>query len=324
MHPASDRPIVVEDLETETRFGGPELPTSHDVRSGISTISGPYDEPWGILGTHDTERRTFTDEDVAFIRSVATVLAEAIERHRYQRELEGLVADLETSNERLEQFAYAASHDLQEPLRMVSSYLQLVERRDEDELDAKGREFLEFAVDGADRMRSMIDGLLAYSRVETRGEPFRPIDLEDVVADVRDDLDVRFGETDAELSIEELPRVEGEERQIRQAFQNPIDNAVTYSGDDPPRIRVSAERNGTVWTVSVSDGRLGIDPADQEHVFEIFQRVTLRDERAGAGIGLALCERIVERHDGDIWVESEPGEGSTFSFTLPAVDERGG
>ena len=323
---ANDHPIVVEDLETETRFSGPELLTSHDVRSGISTVIGPFDEPWGILGTHHTERREFTAEDVNFVHSVANVLAEAIERHRYQEELEALVADLEKTNERLEdsnqrleQFAYAASHDLQEPLRMVSSYLQLIERRYGDELDEDGREFLGFAVDGAERMRAMIEGLLEYSRVETRGDPFRPVDLDAVLADTLDDLRVTIEETDAEITSEELPRVEGDENQLRRVFQNLLHNAIEYSGDEPPRVHVSASREGSRWRISVSDEGIGIDPEDADRVFEVFNRLHTRDEHAGTGIGLALCERIVERHGGEIGIDSEPGEGSTFSFTLPAV-----
>ncbi|RKD94833.1 ATP-binding protein [Halopiger aswanensis] len=318
----NDHPIVVEDLETEARFGGPALLRDHDVRSGISTIIGPSDEPWGILGTHGTERKTFTDEDVNFVQSVANVLAEAIERQQYQTELEALVADLEASNERLEQFAYAASHDLQEPLRMVSSYLRLIENRYGDELDADGEEFLAFAVDGADRMREMIDGLLQYSRVETGGDEFEPVDLNEVLADVRDNLRVTIEESDAEITAERLPRVEGDRGQLQQIFQNVLANAIQYSGDEPPRVHVSAEQSGSRWTVSIADEGIGIDPEDQDRIFDVFQRLHSRDTHPGTGIGLALCERIVERHGGEIWVESEPGAGTTVSFTLPTVDEQ--
>ena len=313
--------VVVEDLETETRFSGPDLLTDHDVQSGISTVVGPSDEPWGILGTHDTESHTFSEEDISFVQSVANILAEAIERDQYQTELEGLVADLGESNERLEQFAYAASHDLQEPLRMVSSYLQLLEDRYGNELDDEAGEFIGFAVDGADRMRHMIEGLLQYSRVETHGSRFEPVDLDDVVADVREDLDVQIEESDAEVVTEALPRVTGDESQLGQVLQNLLKNAIAYSGDEPPRVHISAEQNGTECEVSVRDEGVGIDPAEQERIFEVFQRLHARDDQGGSGIGLALCERIVERHGGDIWVDSEPGEGATFSFTLPVVTE---
>ena len=237
------------------------------------------------------------------------------ERKEYQRKLE-------QSNERLEQFAYAASHDLQEPLRMVSSYLQLLENRYADELDEAGEEFIEFAVDGADRMREMIDALLAYSRVDTQGEPLEPVDVDEVVEAVRDALQMKIVESGAELTVDDLPRVRGDESQLRQVFQNLFSNAIEYSGDEPPRIHVSAERARSKWIVSVEDEGIGIDPEDQDRIFKVFERLHSRDEYEGTGIGLALCERIIERHEGSIWVDSEPGEGTTFSFTLPAVESR--
>ncbi|EMA36086.1 multi-sensor signal transduction histidine kinase [Halobiforma lacisalsi AJ5] len=244
------------------------------------------------------------------------VARDVTERNEYQRKLE-------ESNERLEQFAYAASHDLQEPLRMVTSYLQLLERRYGDALDEDGEEFLAYAVDGAERMKAMIDGLLEYSRVETRGDPLEQVDLNAVLEDVRDDLTVQLAEADADVEVDSLPRVRGDADQLRQVFQNLLSNAVEYSGDEPPRIEVTAEENpgeGT-WTVAVSDEGVGIDPADQERIFEVFQRLEGTGRGSGTGIGLALCKRIVERHGGEIAVESEPGEGTTFYVTLPAADE---
>ncbi|WP_135536012.1 PAS domain-containing sensor histidine kinase [Halostella pelagica] len=236
------------------------------------------------------------------------------ERREYERKLE-------ESNERLEQFAYAASHDLQEPLRMVTSYLQLLENRYADELDGDAREFIGFAVDGAERMREMIDGLLKYSRVETKGDPFESVELEEVLSDVRDDLQIQIEESDAEITGGSLPRVEGDPGQLRQVFQNLLENAIEYSGDGPPRVHVDAERDGSKWRLSVSDEGIGIDPDDEERIFEVFQRLHSRKEHAGTGIGLALCKRIVERHDGDIWVDTERSEGTAFSFTLPAAEE---
>ncbi|MCU4971939.1 ATP-binding protein [Halobacteria archaeon AArc-m2/3/4] len=247
------------------------------------------------------------------------------ELQRTQAELEETVSELAASNERLEQFAYAASHDLQEPLRMVSSYLQLIERRADDELSEEAEEFLAYAVDGAERMRGMIEGLLEYSRVETQGEPVEPVELDDVLADVRTDLRMRIEESDAEITADSLPRVQGDAGQLRQVFQNLLSNAIEYSGDEPPQVDITAERRSeATWTVSVRDDGLGIDPADQDRVFEVFERLHSRADHAGTGIGLALCQRIVERHGGEIRVDSEPGEGATFSFTLPAVDEQEG
>ncbi|ADB61805.1 multi-sensor signal transduction histidine kinase [Haloterrigena turkmenica DSM 5511] len=260
------------------------------------------------------------DESDAQVGVLFTDVTERVER---ERRLEELVERLETSNDRLEQFAYAASHDLQEPLRMVSSYLQLVERRYGDELDAEGREFLQFAVDGADRMREMIDGLLKYSRVETEGDPFEPVDLNAVLEDVLDDLQLRFEESNGEVTTESLPTVEGDSGQLRQIFQNLLDNAIEYSGDGPPRIRVSAERRSgdDAWEISVSDDGIGIDSEYSDQIFDVFQSYHEGEGYNGTGIGLAICERIIERHGGEIRVTSEPGEGSTFTFTLPAASD---
>ncbi|WP_226482998.1 sensor histidine kinase [Natrinema amylolyticum] len=240
---------------------------------------------------------------------------------RTEARLEEAVTELEASNERLEQFAYAASHDLQEPLRMITSYLQLIESRYGDELDADGEEFIDYAVDGAERMQNMIDGLLEYSRVETEGDPLEAVDLDAVLDDVLTDLQFKLEETDTEITREPLPTVDGDDRQLQQLFQNLVSNAIEYSGDEPPRIHVSAVREGGTWTVSIRDEGDGIDPADADRIFEIFQRCHSADEQPGSGIGLALCKRIVERHDGEIWVDSEPDVGSTFSFTLLACTE---
>ncbi|SIR05986.1 sensor histidine kinase [Natronorubrum daqingense] len=278
------------------------------ILTSLGTTAG-----YGI-GVHDGKARTRERELEHRNRALEAT----------QRELEETVArlersnrQLEASNERLEQFAYAASHDLQEPLRMVSSYLQLIDRRNDD-LDAETEEFLKYAVDGADRMRRMIDGLLRYSRVETEGEPLEPVDLETVFEEICDDLSVKIAECDGEVTADDLPRVEGDEAQLRQLLGNLIRNALEYSGEEPPSVHVTAERNGADWRLSVSDDGIGIDPAEQERIFEMFQRLHTREEHEGTGLGLALCERIAERHDGTISVDSTPGNGSTFTVTLPA------
>ncbi|WP_224269203.1 ATP-binding protein [Haloprofundus salinisoli] len=552
----SEEPVIVDDLRTEERFSGPDLLVDHDVVSGISVIIGSFGDPWGILGTHTTAKRTFTEHDVNFVQNVANILASTIESEQTKRRLKeetqvrdqivdtspvgiviinadetiqfaneraeeiyarsqeelatisaddsrwdlidtqgnplpdekrpfkrvmatgksvfdvefglrqpdgqrvwvsvngsplpidggeehraifalnditerkrleaefeemvGRVSDafyalddefrfthvneraaellqhsreellgknlwevfpsaaeidevweafhtaretqeatsyelyydtldfwveaniypsetgvsvyfrditeqvereqaLEKSNERLEQFAYAASHDLQEPLRMVSSYLQLIERRYADALDEDGEEFLEFAVDGANRMREMIDGLLEYSRVDSRGRPLEPVNLGSAFEDVRDDLQMQIEDQDAEIAVENLPRVEGDAGQLRQVLQNLLSNAIQYSGDEPPEISVSAERSGSMWTISVADKGIGIDPDNRDRIFNVFEQLHGPEKHDGMGIGLALCQRIIERHDGEIWVDSAPNEGATFSFTIPAA-----
>ncbi|SFS68350.1 PAS domain-containing protein [Halostagnicola kamekurae] len=258
-----------------------------------------------------------SDEDGTVFAGMMMV-QDITERVRSKRKLEELVDELEESNERLEQFAYAASHDLQEPLRMVSSYLTLVERRYGDVLGEEGTEFIDFAVDGADRMQEMIDGLLAYSRVDTGGNPFEPVDCERLLEDVLADLEMKIDETDAEITVESLPTVHGDPGQLRQLFQNLLDNALTYAGGESPRVTVFAEQSQSSWTISVRDSGIGIDPADADRIFEVFNRLHSVEEYAGAGIGLALCQRIAERHDGRIWVDSNGTDGSTFSVHLPA------
>ncbi len=289
--------LTLYHVQPDTGLSEPER--SLPILTGFSCVAG-----FGV-GMYDARAKTQTEK-----------------LERQNRLLERTQTQLEESNERLEQFAYAASHDLREPLRMVSSYLQLIERRYGDDLDEDGEEFLDYAIDGSDRMRRMIDGLLDYSRVDTQGEPFEPVALDAVLADVCTDLEVQIVDTRAEIEFGALPRVEGDADQLRQLFQNLVANAIEYSGDEPPQIEIDAERNGENWIVSVRDRGIGIDPAEQERIFEVFQRLHGRDEHPGAGIGLALCERIVERHGGEIWVESERGSGSTFSVTLPAADER--
>jgi signal transduction histidine kinase len=293
--------LVLFQLQPAGRVSSPY--TSPPILVALSTVAG-----FGI-GLHDAKAKTRTRELEHRNRQIRET----------RTELEETVDQLRTSNERLEQFAYAASHDLQEPLRMVSSYLQLIERRYVEDLDEEGREFLEFAIDGADRMRAMIDGLLAYSRVESEGEPLEPVELGPVVEEVREDLQVKIEETDAEIAVEDLSRVDGDADQLRQVFQNLFENAITYSGEAPPRIHVDAERTDGTWTISVEDEGIGIPPEDQEQVFEVFERAHSRSEHDSSGIGLAVCQRIVERHGGEIRIDSEPGEGTTVSFTLPAA-----
>ncbi|MDG5758863.1 PAS domain S-box protein [Natronococcus sp. A-GB1] len=268
----------------------------------------PFDGDGRIIMEHGEPVR---DADGDVRRAIVT-LTDITERKEYERKLK-------ESNERLEQFAYAASHDLQEPLRMITSYLELLERRYGDELDADGEEFLEFAVDGADRMREMIDALLEYARVDTRDQPFEPVELDAVLEDVRETLRMKIDESEAEIEAESLPRVRGDPAQLHQLLQNLLSNAIEYAGEGSPRIRIETEQTGSSWEVAIHDEGVGIDIDKQAQVFDVFERLHSQEEHPGTGIGLALCKRIVERHGGEISVESEPGEGATFAFTLPAA-----
>jgi signal transduction histidine kinase len=242
---------------------------------------------------------------------------EVLQREQAERALARKAEELARSNRELEQFAYVASHDLQEPLRMITSYLQLIERRHKGKLDAESDEFIAFAVDGANRLSQLINDLLSFSRVSTRGKPPEPVDCSAVLGQVRANLAALFEETHALMTNDELPTVMADAGQLTQVFQNLVGNAIKFRGAEPPRVHVSARQEGDEWIFSVRDNGIGIDPQYHERIFVLFQRLNPRHEYPGTGIGLAIAKRIVERHGGRIWVESEPGKGSTFHFSIP-------
>jgi PAS domain S-box-containing protein len=247
------------------------------------------------------------------------IIRDITERKRAEEALKEKTEELARSNQDLEQFAYVASHDLQEPLRMVTSYVQLLSQRYRDKLDSDAGEFIGFAVDGATRMWKLINDLLTYSRVGTRGKELESTDCEAVLNQSLNNLKVAIEEKGAVVTHDPLPKVMADNLQMGQLFQNLIGNAIKFRGNEPPRIHVSASRKGNVWTFSVRDNGIGIAPEYAERIFIIFQRLHGRNEYDGTGIGLAICKRIVERHGGRIWAESEVGKGATFYFTLPAI-----
>ena len=239
------------------------------------------------------------------------------ERKRAEEELQRTMVELERSNAELEQFAYIISHDLQEPLRMVASYTQLLEKRYKGSLDADAEEFIAYAVDGARRMQNMIQSLLSYSRVGTRGKPFQPTECESVFEQALANLKLTIDESGAGVTHDPLPRVMADETQLIQLFQNLLGNAIKFRDEKQPRIHVSAKEDSNECLFSVSDNGIGINPEYFDRIFVIFQRLHGREEYPGTGVGLSVCKRIVERHGGRIWVESQPGEGSTFHFAIP-------
>lgn len=236
--------------------------------------------------------------------------------HATIKELRRRTEELDRSNRELQSFAYMASHDLQEPLRVITNYVQLLAERYKGRLDEKADKFINFAVDAAARMQKLIDDLLQYSRVATHGKEFAPTNLEAALAEALANLQVAITESQAEVTHEPLPTVSADALQMTQLLQNLVGNAIRFRSAEPPRIRVSAEVKGEVWEIAVSDNGIGIDPEDQDRIFQIFQRLHTQSEYSGTGIGLAVCQRIVERHGGRIWAESRVGEGSTFRFTV--------
>jgi PAS domain S-box-containing protein len=259
--------------------------------------------------------------EVGGTRIYTAVLRDVTERARAEEELARQADELARSNAELEQFAYVASHDLQEPLRMVASYTQLLARRYGDKLDDDAHEFIGYAVDGVRRMQSLISDLLAYSRVGSRGGTPERTDLDGVLARTLDALGPAIQESGAEVTSDPLPTVTADPVQIGQVLQNLIANAVKFRGEAPPRVHVGVRRAGGEWIISVQDNGIGLAPEYAPRIFVIFQRLHTRAEYPGTGIGLAICKKIVERHGGRIWVESQPEHGSTFFFTLPAGDE---
>jgi signal transduction histidine kinase len=226
-------------------------------------------------------------------------------------------AELQRSNRDLEQFAYVASHDLQEPLRMVSSYMDLLACRYRGQIDARADKYIHYAVDGASRMQTLINDLLAYSRLGTRARPPEPTDCSAVLKRALADLQKAMEETGAVVTHDPLPTVVADESQLLQVFENLIGNALKFCEGNPPRVHVGVERGEKEWVFSVRDNGIGIASEHHDRIFVLFQRLHARDRYPGTGIGLAICKKVVERHGGRIWVQSQPGQGSTFSFSLP-------
>ena len=234
-----------------------------------------------------------------------------------ERRVDERTRELSRMNEELRQFAYVASHDLQEPLRTVASYAQLLARRYRGKLDKDADEFIQYMVSGVTRMHTLLNDMLAYSRVtESKDRPLAPANLNAVVQSALMNLTLTINENNAEILNTSLPTVQGDEIQLTQVFQNLIGNAIKYKGSGPPKIEISAEKAADEWVITVADNGIGIDPQYSERIFGIFKRLHGR-ELPGTGMGLAICKRIIERHNGRIWVESQPSKGSKFSFSLP-------
>jgi PAS domain S-box-containing protein len=259
------------------------------------------------------------------MQMVLLAIEDITEQKRVERELKQAeelkqaIAALKRSNRELEQFAYVASHDLQEPLRMVSSFTQLLAKRYQGKLDKDADEFIAYIVAGAKRMQALINDLLTYSRVDTRGKSFEPIDSEAVFDQAIANLRVAIEIGEAVITHDPLPPLIADDLQIVQLFQNLLGNAIKFHGKEPPRIHVSAKQEGNEWVFSFRDNGIGIAPEYFDRIFVIFQRLHGREEYPGTGTGLAICKKIVERHGGRIWVESEPSKGSTFYFAIPAI-----
>ena len=284
-----------------------------------------------------TDRKAKLDKLVSISRIVLSIMALGLlsaiiivlmkagnnisRREQAEDALRERTESLERSNKELEQFAYVASHDLQEPLRMVASYTQLLAKRYKAQLDSDAHEFIAYAVDGATRMQVLINDLLTYSRVGTKGKDLEMTNCDTILDHTLDNLRKSIEENAAKVTRNPLPSVMADDVQLGQLFQNLISNAIKFRSDKPLHVHVWADRNENKWTISVRDNGIGIDPEYSDRIFVIFQQLHGKEEYPGTGIGLAICKKIVERHGGHIWIESEPGKGSTFHFTMPMKGE---
>ncbi len=274
-----------------------------------------------LRGAHDELERRVRERTAELEERNAQLQQEIQERRRAEKLLAEQARELARSNADLEQFASVASHDLQEPLRMVASYTQLLGKRYRNRLDGDADEFMGFIVDGALRMQRLINDLLTFSRVGSRGKGFQPVDLAASVAQVRINLRAAIDESGARISTGTLPMVNADATQMEQLLQNLIGNAIKFRKGPAPCIHIDARREDAAWRITVQDDGIGIDARYAARIFVIFQRLHTAAEYPGTGIGLAICKKIVERHGGQIGVQSTPGEGTSFSFTLPDREE---
>ena len=294
----------------------------------ISAVYPRTDRPWMLGIHHCSEPHIYTEEERELFAHIGRRLGDALSmlialrdlresEARLERTVKERTLELERSNKELEQFAYVASHDLQEPLRMISSFVKLLERRYKGALDEDADDYIHFAVDGADRMKRLIDDLLVYARVGPRGLRVEAVRMEDALQDAMANMRAVMEDSGAEVEHGELPEVEADRTRLVQLLQNLLGNAIKFRKEEPPLLTVEARRRPGEWQFSVKDNGIGIDPRYLEQIFVIFKRLHRKDAYPGTGIGLAVCQKIVECLGGRIWAESEPGEGATFFFTIP-------
>ena len=288
-----------------------------------STIVVPLiarDDVVGVLILRAARPNAFTMHQLILAQQIGMQVAGRIANAWAFAALKEAQTALVRANAELEQFAFRASQNLQEPLRVVGSYVQLLSRRYAGQLDARADRYIGRSMGGVERMHTLIDDLLAYSRIGTGGLDLTPVDTEAVVAEVLEGLAVTIREAGAEITWDPLPSVQADTMQVGQLFQNLLGNALKYRSEQAPRVHIGVERQGQRWQFAVRDNGIGIDPQYAERIFRVFQRLHTRDKYPGTGIGLALCQKIVERHGGQITVESQVGQGATFTFTLPAAE----
>lgn len=302
----------------------PDLGSRHPLMAEIDTIVEDLTTRGGFHSREvDVGDETY-QQRIVYIPAIDQIRIysnDITPRKRAQEKLARQADELARSNAELQEFAYVASHDLQEPLRVISGFVQLLSDRYSGQMDETADEFIGYVVDGTERMKILINDLLEYSRVGTRGRPLEPVESASALENAVSNLRVAIREADAKITHDRMPRVQGDINQLSQLFQNLISNGMKFHGEKRPEIHISSVQVGESWVMSVSDNGIGIDPQHNDRIFGMFKRLHGRGEYPGTGIGLAICSKIVERHTGKIWVESELGNGATFSFTLPVAED---
>lgn len=319
---ATGRSVVLAELAPEPTLLRASQASQAKLQSGHGFPIWLGNELLGVLEFYRRDKDTPDRDAMEMLAAVGSQIGLRMERDRAGEQLRAASANLERSNTELQQFASLASHDLSEPLRMVISYLDLLRTFEKGHLKPESTEFISFAVDGAHRMQRLITDLLAYSRVDSSGRSLKPTDLEQALSSALANLKVAIEESGVTIIHGPLPTVQGDVIQLTQVFQNLIGNAIKFRGKEPARIEINAARREAEWLLTVRDNGIGIDPRNYERIFVIFQRLHTRQEYPGTGMGLAICKRIIERHGGKLWVESKPGQGATFSFTLHGATEK--
>ncbi len=327
-----NKPVMVLNAQTDPRSLSSDFLRKQGLVSYLRVPLTAQGRALGVITFFTKVEHRFTDEEVEVLSALGAQAAMAIYNAQLYEETAAAKRDLEEANVRLqkqalelsrsnaelEQFAYVSSHDLQEPLRMVASYTQLLARRYKGRLDSDADEFIGYAVAGVKRMQGLIQDLLEYSRVANKDE-FAPVDCSEVLNEALGNLRAAIADSGAEVATEPLPTVTGDRRQLVQLFQNLIGNAVKFRNHVAPKVRVAARREGGEWIFSIRDNGIGFEPQFADRIFIIFQRLHSKERYTGTGIGLAICKKIVERHNGRIWAEAEPGQGATFYFAIPAT-----
>ncbi len=312
----SGKPEFIHNLAGDSNFMRKEAAEAACLNCGFAFPIKSDKNFLGVMSFFSKDIYELTDDTKEMFEFLGNQIGNHMERMEAEKRLKEYSEELQRSNKELEQFAYVTSHDLQQPLRVITGFVQLLERRYKDKLDHEASEFIDFIVQGTERMQLLINDLLAYSRVTTRQKPLKPVDMNQAVKTATMNLMRTIEESGATIIYDKLPVVNADETQMIQLFQNLLDNAIKYRGDEIPHIEISAKQADGGWLFSVSDNGIGFDTEQAGRIFEVFQRLHTDSKYKGTGIGLAICKKIVERHGGRIWAESQVGKGSVFYFTM--------